>query len=444
MISLAPHTWLRRSLSVLIALLIATSAHAQTAKEIELEARIQQLEKLVSELMGKPVPAPQPIAAPAPQGPQAPALQTQSIVPNAQPGTRFSYSGYMKLDTLFTKTPDGETPDGTIGRDFYLPATIPVGGADEDADLDSHVKQSRFLFDTNGTAPNGSPVTTRLEVDLFGNSQGDERSTNTYGVLLRHAYAQSKHWLFGQTWSNFQDVAALPESADLVGPTDGTVFVRQAQLRYINGPWSFSAENPETTVTPFGGGARISSDDNDVPDLTAAYIFNMSRGYLRTSLLVRQLKLETTGMGAAEDAAYSAAVSFSGRINFGANDLRFMVTAGDSLGRYVGFNFANDAVVNAGGRLRAISAWAAFAAWRQSWNPKLRSTFMLSTSEYDNDIALTGGTANKSSLSLAVNTFYTLAPKLDIGLELRYAEREVESGADGSLRRVHAIAKYSF
>jgi hypothetical protein len=445
MTSFAPHPWLRRSLSVLIALLcMGTSAHAQTAKELELEARIQQLEKLVAELTGKPVPVPQPLAAAPAAPPQVAALQTQSITPNAQPGTRFSYTGYMKIDTLFSKTRDGEIPDGTAGRDFFLPATIPVGGAEEDADLDAHVKQSRFIFGTDSSAPDGSPISTRLEVDLFGTALGDERVTNAYGVLLRQAFFQTKHWLVGQAWSNFQDVAALPETADFIGPSDGTTFVRQPQVRYINGNLTLSAENPETTITPLGGGTRISSDDNDVPDLTATYTFKMPRGYLRAGLLARQLKLETTGMGAAEDATYAAALSVSGRIDFGANDLRFMVTGGDAIGRYVGVNFANDAVLTADGRLRAISGWAAFAAYRQAWTQKLRSTVSLSASEYDNPVTLTGGTANKASLSLAVNAFYTLAPKLDIGVELRYAEREIESGADGSLQRIHATARYSF
>jgi hypothetical protein len=445
MTSLASRSWLRHSLTALpVVLFTVTSAHAQTAKELELEARIQQLEKLVSELTGKPVPVPEPIAAAPAPSPQVAALQTQSITPNAAPGTRFSFTGYVKLDTLFSKYSDGEIADGTAGRDFYLPATIPVGGADEDGDLDAHVKQSRFIFGTDSSAPNGSPISTRLEVDLFGSALGDERVTNAYGVLLRQVYVQSKHWLVGQAWSNFQDVAALPETADFIGPTDGTTFVRQPQIRYINGGLTLSAENPETTVTPFGGGTRISSDDNDVPDLTATYTFNMPRGYLRTGLLARQLKLETTGMGAAEDTSYAAAVSVSGRVNFGANDLRFMVTGGDAIGRYVGVNFANDAVLTGDGRLRSISGWAAFAAWKQNWNPQLRSTLMLSASEYDNDVTLTGGAANKGSLSLAVNTFYTLAPKLDLGLELRYAEREIESGADGSLRRLQAIVKYSF
>lgn len=438
---LTPGAWLRKA-APFVMVCAVSNAQAQTAKELELEARVAQLEKLVAELTGKPVPPPEIPVVQTP--PKTPALQTQAITPNAQPGTRFLFTGYVKLDTLFSDYPNGEIPDGTAGRDFYLPSTIPVGAAGEDPDFDAHVKQSRFIFGTDSTAPDGSPVASRLEVDLFGTALGDERATNTYGVLLRQAYVQTKHWLIGQSWSNFQDVAALPETADFIGPTDGTVFVRQPQVRYIRGNLSLSAENPETTVTPFGGGTRISSDDNSVPDLTAAYMFNMPWGYLRTSLLARQLKLETTGVGAVDDTSVGAAISVSGRVNFGANDLRFMVTGGDAIGRYVGVNFANDAVLKANGKLRNISGWAAFAAYRQVWNPLLRSTVMLSASAYDNDFSLTGGSANKGSLSLAVNTFYTLAPKLDIGLELRYAEREIESGADGSLRRLQAIAKYSF
>ncbi len=110
----------------------------------------------------------------------------------------------------------------------------------------------------------------------------------------------------------------------------------------------------------------------------------------------------------------------------------------------VGVNFANDAVLTANGELETISGWAAFAAWRQVWNDRVRSTLMVSTSDYDNDVLLTGGSANKSSWSWAINTFYSPTPKLDLGVELRSAEREIESGASGSMRRLHAVAKYSF
>ena len=69
---------------------------------------------------------------------------------------------------------------------------------------------------------------------------------------------------------------------------------------------------------------------------------------------------------------------------------------------------------------------------------------MLSTSKYDNNPALTGLSANKESWSWAVNTIFAPTPKLDLGLELRFAEREIESGASGQMHRLQAVAKYSF
>lgn len=422
------------------------SASAQSdEQQRKLEARVEELERQLQELTQKMSGAPAPAPTVAQATTPADTLQTKPITPNATPGTRFSYSGFVKLDGMWSDYEDGEIADGSIGRDFYLPSTIPVGGAGEGVDFDSHIKQSRFIFGTDTDVAGGQLLSTRLEVDLYGSSLGDERATNTYGVQVRHAYIQYGHWLLGQTWTNFMDVTTLPESADFIGPTDGTIFVREPMVRYVVGPWSFSAENPETTITPFGGGTRIASDDNNIPDLTAAYTWKLgSRGFLRAAGLVRQLKYETTGATAVNDTTQGAALSLAGKINFGKDDLRFAVTGGEGLGRYVGVNFANDAVPTASGELEAISGWAAFAAWRHVWNDRVRSSLMLSASDYDNDVVLTGGSANKSSWSWAINTFYSPLAKLDLGIELRFAEREIESGASGSMRRVHAVAKYSF
>lgn len=428
-------------------LTFAVPARAQEAsdqdRQQQLEARIEQLERQLRELTEKistPAPAPAPKATTAAD---TPVIQVKPITPNAVPGTRFSYSGFIKLDTMWSDYDDGEIADSSIGRDFYVPSTIPVGGAGESADFDSHVKQSRFQFGTDTDLAGGGTLLSRLEVDLYGSSLGDERLTNTYGVQLRHAYVQYRQWLFGQTWSNFMDPGALPESADFIGPSDGTIFVRQPLVRYTMGNWSFSGENPETTITPFNGGTRISSDDNNIPDFTAAYTWKFSRGYLRAAGLLRQLKHETTGANAIDDTTEGAALSLTGKINFGPNDLRFSFTGGEGIGRYVGVNFNNDAVLTAGGELEAISGWAAFAAWRQVWNDRIRSNFMLSLSEYDNPAAA-GLAANEDSWSWAINTIYSPTLKLDVGLELRFAERGIESGASGQMHRLQAVAKYSF
>ncbi len=164
-------------------------------------------------------------------------------------------TGYAKVDGMWTDTSDGELAENTPSRDFYVPGATPIGQPDEGTDFDAHAKQTRINFGTDTLLAGGDKLSTRFEIDFFGSATGNQRVTNTYAPVLRHAYVQWREWLVGQTWSNFQDVAALPDSVDFIGSTDGTVFVRQPQVRYTKGGFSVAVENPQTTMTPFGGPA---------------------------------------------------------------------------------------------------------------------------------------------------------------------------------------------
>lgn len=432
---------------------VANPALAEDAAQAALESRVaeleQQVQALVAELRASraATPAAAPSAVPAaPVVAAAPPIQATSITPNAAPGTKFLVTGFVKLDALASSYGDGEIADGSIGRDFYVPSTIPVGGESEDIDLDAHIKQSRLIVGTDSTTEAGDRISSRLEFDLYGSALGDERATNTYGLQVRQAYVSYNQWLAGQTWSNFQDVNALPEAVDYIGPTDGTVFVRQPQVRYSAGGWTLSLENPETTITPYGGGARISSDDNSMPDATARYTWTRGWGYLSGALLGRQLKYETTaGADPFDDSAYALAATLSGKFLLpGGDDIRFAITGGQGIGRYVALNFANDAVLDADGALEAIDGIAGYAAWRHVFSPTLRGNLMASASSYDNVAALTGGAANAASYAVAGNLYWTILPKLDLGIEYRHAQREIENGDDGTLDRLQFTTKYSF
>lgn len=421
----------------------ATAAEAPDellARLAALERRVSELETALTAAERRTAPGARFAASPA-DGAHAAPIQEQSILPNARSGTRFSLGGFIKTDANFTRTPQGEIPDGTVGRDFFLPGTIPIGAADEGIDLDVHAKQSRLIFGTDATTADGTPISTRVEIDFYGSITGDQRSTNTYAPVLRHAYLSHGRWLIGQTWSNFQDLPAMPDAVDLVGPTDGTVFVRQPQLRYTRGPWTLSLENPETTLTPFGGGARIASDDSVLPDLVLRHTWTGAGGHLSLAALGRHLLHETAE---SDDVALAWAVQLSGKWTIGADDLRFALTHGRAIGRYVGLNFHNDAVLDAAGDLHPIRGTAGYLAYRHGFGPSLRGNLILAASHYDNDRRLTGGLANRATGSLAVNLIHTLGPKLEWGIEFRYAERAIESGAKGSLYRLQLMAKYGF
>jgi hypothetical protein len=353
-------------------------------------------------------------------------------------------TGFVKADALFTNTSDGEIPDSTVGRDFYVPSTIPIGGADESTDLNAHVKQSRVNFGTDTILEGGDKLSTRFEIDFFGSITGDQRISNTYAPVLRHAYVTWREWLVGQTWSNFMDVATLPEAVDFIGPTDGTTFVRQPQVRWTKGGFSISAENRETTILPYDAlgvaGARIISDDGMMPDLTARYAWKGKWGHVALAGLVRELEHETATI---DDSSWAGSLSLSGKFNIGRDDIRWMALYGN-LGRYVGLNFATDAVLDANGNIDSLDGYAGFIAYRHMWTDKLRSTFSYALQEYDYDSILGNSSANKSSDSWTVNLFYSPLPKLDVGAEYRSATAERENGAEGDLDRFQLTTKYSF
>ena len=152
-------------------------------------------------------------------------------------------------------------------------------------------------------------------MDFHLSPGGNERVSNSYNPRMRHAFVKYDNWLFGQTWSTFQDVAALAENLDFVGPAESTVFERQPMIRYSRGGFDIALENPETTVTPFGGGARIVTDDGEMPDVIVRYTHKDDWGHVAGAAIVRQLTYDDN-MGI-DDTTLGWGVSLTGKIKVG-------------------------------------------------------------------------------------------------------------------------------
>ena len=438
-----------------LALVVPGLAFGQTAKERELEARIAQLEAQVQALLTSQQQTQATIAEtqtrldevrvaqPAlPAGSQP--IQATTITPGANPGTRFTVGGNIRIDGFATHTTDGDIAKGTAGRDFYVPGAIPVGGDGPDTYMDAHGKFSRIWFDASTTLDSGAKLGARLEMDFFGGTLGNTAATNTYGATIRHAYLTYNKWLVGQTWSNFMDTNALIDSVDFVGPTDAVVFVRQPQVRYTSGPWTISIESPETTVQPFGGAARVIAGDNSVPDVIARYTHKGDWGHFSVAGMARQLKYEPVVGNPSSDTGFAATAS--GLVKLGdSTDLRYQATAGEGFGRYIGLaTIQQDAMADASGDLDALRGWAAYVGLRHVFNPGLRGNVYYARSQWDNDTLLTGFGVTRRVHSWHANMIWSPAPKLDFGIEAIWGERTLESGTDGELIRLHTMARYSF
>lgn len=353
--------------------------------------------------------------------------------------TEFKFGGYVKTDVMFSDYSNGAPDSGNLSRQFYVPGTIYGDPSNGEQVVDFQARESRFNFKTS-TDLDGHKLSGFIELDFMTHADGNERVSNSYSPRIRHAFISYDNWTVGQTWTTFQNPGALPENLDFVGAAEGTPFVRQTMVRYTNGGFQFAVENPETTVTPNGGGSRITSGSGMVPDFVARYNFKTEGGAKFTVAgLARQLNLEQDDLDSQE---MGYGVSFTGVIPVGSDDIKLSATAGDGLGRYMALNYANAGVLDENGDIETISSFGGFASYRHWWNDKWRSSVTLSGFKADNNEALTGGAANKESYSGYVNLLYSPVKPLTVGVEYMYAENTKQNGDSGELNRVIFSVKY--
>ncbi len=478
----------RKTLLTSAAAAALAGGYAQAQEASDLEARVARLESLLEQVLERmeqthaPLsPMDQAIVDAAEQAvarasnPSSQTAQSQ-VAPPASPdegastqppaerlpgfrvgNTDVSYGGFIKLDTMVTRFSDGAPSQDSLIRDFYIPGLLPVGNEDADAEtvIDFNPRETRMFFTTE-TPVRGHKVSSRVELDFQVLSGGDERVSNSFQLRIRQAYLDFDDWRFGMDWSTFQDVRALPEALDFIGPTEGTVFNRQPMIRWTGRPGpgklELAVEQPETTITNRTGG-RVLPGADIFPDFVARYTMEGDWGHVSLAGLGRQLRVNagdatftdidglTRAVG--DETALAGGGSFSGKINlFTRDDLRFMANYGTGLGRYVGVNEINGAAITLDGELETIPLYSGFLAYRRFWTPKWRSNASLSYFKGDNPVELTTGAVTDQSLSFHGNLLFSPIPNVTFGLEYIYAMRELEDGRDGTMNRMQFSAKY--
>ena len=441
---------MKKSLKLILLVGIASSfAPIAAAQSSSTEARLQALEAMVNQLRAELA------AEKAQTDNDLIVLERKAetiIAPTASAAkagsgftvgdTTFKLGGFVDFDAHVSDFSDGGFAGGSVVRDFYIPGATPVGSGDNGTTTtDLTAESSRFSV-TGSRDVGGKKATAHIETDFLLSGQGNERVSSSFAPRLRRAYIDYNGFRVGQEWSTFQNTSAIPESASFYAVGDGQVFVRQAQLRYSTGNFQFALENGNSTITPATGAGRIEADSNTLPDVVARYNLKGGFGNLSLAAIGRQLRFDTATIESESDFGWG--VSAAGRVGVGEGDIRFSLTGGEGLGRYVGLNSINAAAVNpVTGDLEAIPSYGGHISLRYPLTDASRFNIGASALFADNPDFLPI-TATENTQSVFAAYLWDIAPKVTVGIEGLYGQRELEDGTDGSLSRFTFSTKYGF
>ncbi len=336
-------------------------------------------------------------------------------------------------------------PLGTDDR--FLTNSIPVGqevasGDDKRTSISARASRLNFEFRT----PSGNE-----EVRAF--FEGDFAGAGN-SFRLRHAYAQFRGFIVGQTWSTFSDPWADHHDLDFEGVSSENL-IRQPQVRYWWGNeaatrYAVALETPSVSITGAQG-------VNLFPDAVARAFLKLPKsGHIQIAGVLRQIRGQTANEGVSTVWAGGGSVSGVVLVPVRRLDDRiiFQVNGGTGIARYIndlnslgGQDAVYDSTTH---RFEALPAIGWYVSYEHTWKEwstleqmSLRSCVLWSYVSVDNT-DFQPADAYQRTHRLAINTLYSPSNRVDVGLEYIWGSRVNKDRSRGSANQIQAVALFRF
>ena len=352
------------------------------------------------------------------------------------PGTDdiLKIGGYFKTDFIHDLKPAGNA-------DAFVPSSFPVPQVSGVYNSNISVRPTRLSLDFRIPSTKIGEVRFYVEGDLFG--------TNSTTPRLRHAYAQAKNFLIGQTFSNFMDPDGFPDTLDFQGP-NGMVSIRNPQLRYgfalsPSTTLYIAVEKPSSDVifkTP-----EFSAQPNaPAPDGTVRLRQEFEGGHFQVSGVFRSIAAFLPNGTTGSVFGWGLNVS-AGLKTFGQDNIIFAVASGHGISRYIqdtsGLGIDAEVTSFTNPHLEATPAVGTDVAYQHYWNKRLRSSAVYSYAGVNNSDRTPSTTYNHGTYT-AANLIWNPAGSLNVGAEFLYGWIVEQSGQKANDPRIQFSAKYSF
>jgi len=334
-------------------------------------------------------------------------------------------------------------PLGTDDR--FLTNSIPVGQSQSGEAKRTNISARASRLNIEFRTPGG-----KEELRAF--FEGDFNGAGN-AFRLRHAYAQYRGFIAGQTWSTFSDPAVEVEDLDFEGISSENV-IRQPLLRYWWSPkpstrLAVAAETPSVSIT---GGTGV----NLFPDVIARGFFGRAEGeHIQIAGVLRQIRGESaTGVRSEWGAGATASGIKNLKLRGLTDRIMFQVNGGTGIARYI--NDLNslggqDAVFDTTtGELKPLPALGWYVAYEHHWkewqaaqNQNLRSTVLWSLVTVDN-FDFQPPDAYYRTNRFAANLVYSPTGRADMGVEYIYGTRTNKDRQSADANQFQVVAVFRF
>lgn len=360
------------------------------------------------------------------------------------PGTEtiLKIGGYFKTDFIYDLKPAGNT-DSFIPSSFPIPSVVGVNNATVS------VRPTRLNLDFRVPTTKVGEVRFYVEGDFFG--------TNATTPRLRHAYAQAKNFLIGQTFSNFMDPDAFPDTLDFQGP-NGMVSVRNPQLRYgfaLSPSTTFyiSVEKPSSDIA-FKTADFSAQPNAPSPDGAIRLRQEFEGGHFQIAGIFRSIAafLPPDESGIAKtDSVFGWGLNASaGFKTVGKDNMILAAAAGHGISRYLQdtSGLGIDAEPSSTTSLTATPAVGVEAAYQHYWKKSLRSSAIYSYAAVNNTSFAQSASSSfhpyNHGTYTGTNLIWNPYGSLNIGAEFLYGWVVRQDGQKVNAPRIQFSAKYSF
>jgi hypothetical protein len=301
-----------------------------------------------------------------------------------------------------------------------------------------NAKGSQLSLDVRAPELPGSPRF-YFQNDFYGGSGGE------FPFRVRQLYGEYYNFVFGQTFSVFEDPDAWPDTVDYEGP-NSAIFARRPLVRYqlpLNKHWqlNFGLEQPGAEVdTSIDANAR--SVDH-APDGGFNVRWEDSKiGHVQFGAIFRDIGVKGPIVG--DQSVFGWGLNLSAAINvFESDSVQGQLTYGEGLFRYFNDDFVNnDAAFDRSGNLTAIPAFGGMIGYTHKWSDSFRSSASYGYVHLDNEMSQ-GPQAYHITHYGSLNLVWQMRKRLSVGLEGLYGEKEEKGGAKGDAFRIQLGVVYS-